>query len=418
MISAFAIIVMLVSRTTSFQQVDGLQQHPQKTKMNRKNFIQSVSFLGACLLDPASAFSATSTPGTAKADLVNEDGNTGSPGRGTQQASVAYRSLSLDMGESYGGAKIPVACWYPTGNRMDAGSDDYLPSSALEQKSVLRYPHRISVKRIGQLLAGWDWIPEIASRDFLLKPTLLNCVDGQNVPLPTRAPVVFLAHGYLGSRFDLSHLAEALAAEGFICFSPEYAESLAASYNRVDGLDRTPITQKLVSAVKDSWGVEPTSYGIVGHSLGCGTAIRTGDESWTRVCIAGFPGAAPVPGSALFVSSMNDGALSLARFGGKLSIPEDFVQLKEEELVVPTSLPSRAALVFDRPDAPNHISFLAEGTNDAMIDLLSPLLPVAQALAIPVLDFDRYQISRDSRVTAEIVRPLVARYLKQHMRMT
>jgi hypothetical protein len=184
------------------------------------------------------------------------------------------------------------------------------------------------------------------------------------------------------------------------------------------------ITNQILKAVEKNWNVQATSYGIVGHSLGCGTAIRTGDESWTRVCIAGFPGgaAAQIPGSVLFVSSMNDGAVSLSRFGGKSAIPPDYVQLDEKELFVSATaaqkeLPSRAALIFDRPDAPNHISFLAEGVNDAMIDLLSPLLPVAQALSIPVLDFDRYQVSRDSQVTAEVMRPLITRYLKQHMRM-
>ena len=50
-----------------------------------------------------------------------------------------------------------------------------------------------------------------------------------------------------------------------------------------------------------------------------------------------------------------------------------------------------------------------------MIQLLSPLLPVAQSLGIPVLDFDKYQKSRDSRQTAEVVIPLVTSYLKQTM---
>jgi hypothetical protein len=45
-----------------------------------------------------------------------------------------------------------------------------------------------------------------------------------------------------------------------------------------------------------------------------------------------------------------------------------------------TVLPRRATLVLDRPDAPNHLSLLAEGVNDAMIELLSPLLPVAQVM--------------------------------------
>ena len=42
--------------------------------------------------------------------------------------------------------------------------------------------------------------------------------------------VVFLAHGFLGSRTDLSYLAEELAAQGFVCVAAEYPESLEASY--------------------------------------------------------------------------------------------------------------------------------------------------------------------------------------------
>ena len=50
-----------------------------------------------------------------------------------------------------------------------------------------------------------------------------------------------------------------------------------------------------------------------------------------------------------------------------------------------------------------------------MIEFLAPLLPVAQAFKIPVLDFDRYQLSRDSVATAAVVHPLIIQYLKQEM---
>jgi hypothetical protein len=166
------------------------------------------------------------------------------------------------------------------------------------------------------------------------------------------------------------------------------------------------------------WNLEATSYGIVGHSLGCGTAVSTGDSKWARVLIAGFPrqqDGSSIPGTVLFLSSMNDGAVSLSRFGGVNAIPADYVRLDETTLWNVGRIPPRAALVFNRPDAPNHISFLTDGVNNAMIQLLSPLLPLAQALKIPVLDFDRYKESRDSRQTAEIVIPLVTNYLKQHM---
>jgi hypothetical protein len=77
--------------------------------------------------------------------------------------------------------------------------------------------------------------------------------------------------------------------------------------------------------------------------------------------------------------------------------------------------PSKAIVILDRPDAPNHISFLAGNANDAMVSFLSPLLPVAQALSIPVLDFDKYKVSRDSSATAKVVIPMVSAFLRQHM---
>lgn len=343
-------------------------------------------------------------------------------GGSVSQTTVAYKSLSISLDDF--GVDVPVACWFPImdpaagASGTTAATENTEPSSDAQQ-SAAKYQHRISVKRIGQLLAGWDFIPEFASRDFALQPTIATVMDGQNVPLPAKGPVVILAHGYLGSRFDLSHLAEELTQQGFICLAPEFPESLAASYERMEGLDRSRITTELLRAIPQDLKIQATSYGIVGHSLGCGTVIQTGDETWARVCIAGFPrkqDGSPIPGNVLFLSSMNDGAVSLSKFGGKEAIPSDYTILEEASLLTFTGrLPSRAALVFDRPDAPNHISFLSQGVNDAMIDLLSPLLPVAQALSIPVLDFDRYKDSRDSVPTAQAYHPLVVQYLKQQM---
>jgi len=339
---------------------------------------------------------------------------------------AAYKPLSITVKEF--GVDVPVACWFPT-------STEQQQPSAISKKNCFgtalvptaTYRHRISVRRIGQLLAGWDFIPKFASRNFVLSPMLSSSspravVDGRGLALPKSShPVVLLAHGYLGSRFDLSHLAEQLATEGFICLAPEYPESLAASFERAPGLDRKVITDTLLDALVGQWDIQATSYGIVGHSAGCGTAIETGDDDWTRVCIAGFPrtrDGRTVPGNKLlFLSSLNDGAVSLARLGGINAIPLDFTVLAEADALGPGRLPSRAALVFDRPDAPNHISFLSENVNDAMLEFLSPLLPVAQTMSIPVLDFDRYQQARDSVATAAVVHPIVMEYLKQHMKI-
>ena len=60
---------------------------------------------------------------------------------------------------------------------------------------------------------------------------------------------------------------------------------------------------------------------------------------------------------------------------------------------------------------PCHISFLWEGVNDAMIDFLAPLLPLARALGLFVLDFDVYMAQRDSaRVASDLVPALLRFY--------
>ena len=199
---------------------------------------------------------------------------------------------------------------------------------------------------------------------------------------------------------------------------------MAASYDATEStsgitIDRTMITNELIKKLTTDWNVQPKSYGIIGHSLGCGTVDRTGDSSWTRVCIAG--GAPSLRGpNCLFIGSVNDGAVSISNAVVALQ-QNRFTPLDEKMVKSKTwgkwgKLPPRASLLFgDRNNAPNHISFLAEGPNDAMVQFLSPLLPVARFVGIPVLDFDKYQTSRDSKVTGEVYIPLVVEYMKQMM---
>ena len=229
---------------------------------------------------------------------------------------------------------------------------------------------------------------------------------------PSGRPVVILAHGFLGSRFDLSHLAEELASQGFVCFSPEYPESLASSYPKTEGLERGVINDRLLDTIQADLGIKAKAYGIVGHSLGCGTATSTGDDSWTRVCIAGPPlrrDGVKVGGNTLAIVSLNDGLITMSRL--ETMLPSEFVRLQEDTMMN-APIPNKSAIVLT---APNHISFLAGNANDAMVNFLSPLLPVAQALSIPVLDFDKYKESRDSAQTASVVIPLITAYLKQYM---
>jgi hypothetical protein len=349
----------------------------------------------------------------------------------TTAVESAYKSLWLPIDEF--DVTVPVACWFPTSRMINDDESAAVANTRTSRPPV--YNHRISIRKIGQLLAKWDFIPAFVARPYTLEPTISDAstqqkvLNGQDLSLPTKAPVVLLAHGFLGSRFDLSHLGEALAAQGFVVLSAEYPESLAASYSpspasatgRSGELTRQCINDNLLEYLSKECNVQATKFGIVGHSLGCGTVVNTGDATWARVCIAGGPRLFSLVDKCLFVASMNDGAVSMARAGGLSAIPSDVTLIDEKEVMLSPQpqrrprLPSRSALVFDRPDGPNHISFLTESVNNAMIDFLSPLLPVAQALSIPVLDFDRYQVSRDSKETARIVHPLIIQYLKQEM---
>ena len=349
-----------------------------------------------------SGVSLLTTPISAYASKDISDKGSRMDMRDAPSAQVAYKTISLNVPEF--GVRIPVACWFPAD----------CSTSNVPFRSRPQYHHRISVRRIGELLAGWDFIPEFTSRNFAFTPTTTSgsVLNGEYLPFPSNPKVVILSHGFLGSRFDLSHIAEDLAAKGFICISPEYPESLAASYERKPGLDRAVVNDELLNFVDSS--IQPSGYGVVGHSLGCGAALQLGDASWARVLIAGPPAPEDCPSPLLFISSLNDG-LVRAR-GGTLIIPSTYQRLQESDL--PALIPSHAALIFDRPDAPNHISYLSESVNDAMVNFLSPLLPVAQALSIPVLDFDKYQLSRDSKPTAAIIMPLISDFLVQQMKPT
>ena len=327
---------------------------------------------------------------------------------------ISYRSMNVYMDEF--DVNVPVAVWYPAVG-VNVSSDE--ASSAMN----VRYDHQISVSRIGQLLAGWNFLPGFLKRSYMLEPSTSSIIlGGRGDDIPEKSPAILLAHGYLGSRYDLSHIAESLAQDGFVCISPEYPESLAASYERLDGLDRSKITKAVIDKlVNEELNVQSKRRGIIGHSLGCGTVANTGDSSWVRVCIAGF--AADIEGSpTMLISSTNDGAVPYERI--KDRIPKDFQMLGYDSPLVSNlslvgndeSFPQKVAVILDGDDAPNHISFLCDGVNKAMINLLSPLLPIAQALGIPVLDFDKYKISQDSESVAKTVKPIVKKFLKDNLR--
>ena len=208
----------------------------QSSKMCRPVFLKHaavslVSMLSVCSTDfaPAYALQSNNSGGGAwtRGDIGTQSQDVGIIGENDAKRSmVAYRSLSIDMPGF--GVKVPAAIWYPIEKKESLRfSSEKEGSPAKMGKAV--YSHRISVRKIGELLVGWEFIPEFVSKEFNLVPAMNELddtaefvVDGQNIELPKSSPVVFLAHGYLGSRFDLSHLAEQLARQGEIfpfCFA-------------------------------------------------------------------------------------------------------------------------------------------------------------------------------------------------------
>ncbi|KAL9186327.1 hypothetical protein ACHAXT_005565 [Thalassiosira profunda] len=396
-VSLWAVVLTLTSNATALA---NNRQH--RYEHPRASFVAGgLSSVGAMLL-PAQA-QATEANNFRRAHDVSRAAasaaaSDAAPTSIEPMRTVIYTPLSIDVD----GIRVPIAAWHSASSLIQNGE--------VPMTKMASYDHRIAVSKIGKLLAGWS-LPSFVDREFNLKPTADGSQNVQTLSfaqeeqLPQSAPVVLMAHGYLGSRFDLSHLGEALASEGFLVLAAEYPESLAASYDA-----------RLLQTLTTDWNVKPTKYGIVGHSLGCGTVDRTGDESWTRVCLAGGYPSLRGP-NCLFIGSVNDGAVAVGR--ALEGLREGKFEQTNEQAARSQSwgrLPGRASLIFSDPaTAPNHISFLSEMTNDAMIDFLSPLLPLARALKIPVLDFDKYQVSRDSKATGEVVIPLVVDYLKQKM---
>ena len=418
---------------------------------NRRSFLERMIQVGhfalilgeyASFPSNAAAFTSSSNPATGQSSALSTSIDTVSTATtnidllGIQKTKsiVLYQPIEIPIKDF--GVSIPIACWYPTCAVADGtnslADDDYHRHDDAAPTKTVTYQHRISVRRIGQLLAGWNFIPEFVSKNYSLESTssmdtnMIQLIQSPSATttIVTKAPVIILAHGYLGSRFDLSHLAEELSSRGYICIAAEYPESLAASYERIDGLDRSTINNAILQSLQKNnelWkNIQPTAFGVIGHSLGCGTAIQMGDGDWARVLIAGYPqnrDGTPVKGNNLFITSIND-SLARNRINSTLISSCNYELLSEQDMLNGeqfASIPRRAAILFDRPDAPNHISYLCEGVNNAMIEFLSPLLPLAKALSIPVLDFDKYKESRDSIATASIVHPLIIRYLQQEL---
>ena len=98
----------------------------------------------------------------------------------------------------------------------------------------------------------------------------------------------------MGSRYDLSKYAEALASSGCIVCAPEYPESLSASYKILkddNKIDRDLIATKALQFLTKKYNTTGR-IGFVGHSLGTGLTMNyvSSDGNSPRCAIAGFRG--------------------------------------------------------------------------------------------------------------------------------
>mmetsp|Transcript_8497 Transcript_8497/g.21211 ORF Transcript_8497/g.21211 Transcript_8497/m.21211 type:complete len:403 (+) Transcript_8497:32-1240(+) len=326
--------------------------------------------------------------------------------RGVHAVSLSGEPLGYqDLDLLLGGESIPISVWYPP---EDGGS---------AVAGAAKYPHKISVGKITTLLTRGS----LKAPEFLGPSTTLageaQLKKGAS-PQPG-LPAIIFCHGYLGSRFDMLHVCEALASKGFVVAAPELPESLSAGFTPNDDTTRTAIVEATINLLNRNWKISD-KVGLFGHSAGGGTStMMPGSFSLGRVAIAGFRGYA---GSdrLLVIASKGDGIIPVK--GIEAALPAGCSIYREEEgakefISKGLGGGKSAALLFEKgigqaPLPPNHISFLSEPTNDALVTFLSPLLPVARILDVPVLDFDKYQEARDSRETAKAFIPVVLSFFE------
>jgi len=319
------------------------------------------------------------------------------------------------------GAVIPVAVWRPRKTAPTTAAPPPPPP----------YPYKIDIGKIAaKLRVGWlSWLPtfDYALPCGAVAAAPLLSSDGSGFGRARDGDAILFAHGFLGSVYDFAHAAEALAADGFTVIAPELPESLCASYIPPDGLGR----EEIIAAARELVGAEEGArWGIFGHSAGAGSSLlQPGEYRLGRAAFAGGAGriARYASRDPLFLCSSNgDGCNRFMGLGADADLrplltADDgpttttlFTSLDEAYASPREAPPPRGAFVFadDNSPAPlpSHISFLWSEVDDAMVSLLSPLLPLAKALGLFLLDFDVYRENRDAERTAAALVPALRRF--------
>ena len=156
---------------------------------------------------------------------------------------IGYDDVVLDLPC---GARVPACVWLPSDGA------DAPPAS---------YKYRISAGRLVKTILGLP-TPDAIARSFDLAADGVRFTPGATVKDGTS--VVVVAHGFLGTRFDLSKFGEALAREGAVAIAPDFDETLAGSYtpDSNGGSSRDKI---VVAALGPVW--KSKLYGVVIHAI-------------------------------------------------------------------------------------------------------------------------------------------------------
>jgi dienelactone hydrolase len=108
----------------------------------------------------------------------------------------------------------------------------------------------------------------------------------------------------------MMHICEELASMGFVVAAPEMPESLSASYEPNERVQRSCIVDETIGMMQRNFGVGD-NLGIFGHSAGGGTSTNVaGPFKLGRCAIAGFRGYGGTD-PLLVVASVGDGIIPL-----------------------------------------------------------------------------------------------------------
>jgi hypothetical protein len=307
--------------------------------------------------------------------------------------SVGYRAILLDVG----GEKVPCAQWYP----LMMSGDDTRVRDHMDQP----YKYVIGIANLFKAFLNVN-LP-------IPNPTMQfgdAAVRYGGVAATSIKGCIIFAHGVLGSRFDMATLCEALAREGFVVSAADFAESISASFTPNQATTRNAIIEAQMLLSRRDFGA--SEFGIFGHSAGGGSAtMMQGNFVLGRCAIAGarpYDGRDPL----YVVASIGDGVVPLERV--RMAVPSD-LKVESDLTKIDWGRHRSQALLIQQalPGAthpPNHISFLDDDVSKAMIRVLSPLLPLAKILKLPVLDFDIYKVRQDAKQTAAALRPTILQF--------